>query len=303
MSVRLFLTVPNAHPDCLSRAGGAVLSQRIITVEEISMFRLEQVEEARTRDQHRADIRWKEPDRANGEPGCSHNNELIRSLSPQSQRILLRHCEMIRLLPRQMLQARGVELRFAYFIESGSASLTTRARDCPPVEIRTLGRRDFVGVPLVLGTRLSPHQCTVQVSGKALRLAADDFIHLLRTNVELEKLLLGYVQAALIHSSQLVACNSRHNLTQRLARWLLVARDSLGSDEICVTHRAIAQSLAVRRAGITTTIGEMEQAGMIRRSRGRTVIVDEGKLEAASCDCHRVIRSAQERSLVGMAHS
>lgn len=228
------------------------------------------------------------------------SNDLIDRLSLQSRRQLLDCCEPVRLAQRQLLQDRGLELRYAYFIESGAASLTTRAGDCPPVEIHTLGRKDFVGVPLILGMRVSPHRCTVQVPGQALRLAAEDLISLLKTNVEIEKLLLGYVQATLIHRSQLVACNSRHNLTQRLARWLLVAKDRLGSNEIALTHRCMAQALAVRRAGITTTMGEMEQAGMIRRSRGLIVIVDEAMLEAASCDCHRVIRSAHDRSLAAL---
>lgn len=224
-------------------------------------------------------------------------NDLVERLSLQSRRQLLDCCELVCLSRRQVLHDRGLALRYAYFIVSGAASLTTRAGDCPPVEIHTLGQKDFVGVPLILGMRVSPHRCTVQVPGQALRLTTEDLIRLVKTNVEIEKLLLGYVQATLIHSSQLVACNSRHNLPQRLARWLLVARDRLGTNEIALTHRCMAQALAVRRAGITTTIGEMEQAGMLRRSRGRIVIVDEVRLEAASCDCYRVIRSAHERSL------
>ncbi|MGY3622538.1 Crp/Fnr family transcriptional regulator [Bradyrhizobium sp. USDA 10063] len=262
------------------------------------MLRLDHTVEARTRNQEGIGAPLRAPHHPwTGEPGCSNANDLVRRLSPQSRSQLLSRCETVRLLPRQMLQERGVELRFAYFIEAGAASLTARAGDCPPVEIHTLGQKDFVGLPLILGMRVSPHRCTVQVAGQALRLPADDIVHLVKTNVEIQKLLLGYVQATLIHSSQLVACNSRHNLNQRLARWLLVTKDRLGSSEIALTHRAMAQALAVRRAGITTAIGEMEQAGMIRRTRGKTVIVDEGRLERASCDCYHVIRSAHDRSL------
>jgi CRP-like cAMP-binding protein len=176
--------------------------------------------------------------------------------------------------------------------------LEARAGDCLPVEIRTLGRKDFIGIPLILGMRVSPHDCKVRVRGQALRLKAQDFITLIRQNLEIERLLLAYVQASLIHSAQLVACNSRHNLRQRLARWLLVARDRFGSDEISLTHRCIAQALAVRRAGITTAIGEMESAGMIRCARGRVVIVDEKSLEQTSCECQRIIRSVHDRTVI-----
>ncbi|WP_431201534.1 Crp/Fnr family transcriptional regulator [Bradyrhizobium betae] len=200
---------------------------------------------------------------------------------------------------RQVLQERGLPLQHAYFIESGAASLTTRAGDSPPVEIHTLGRKDFVGIPLVLGMRVSPHRCTVNVPGRALRIGTEALIDLIKTDSEIEKLMLRYVQASLIHSSQLVACNSRHNLSQRLARWLLVARDRIGTNEIALTHRCMAQALGVRRAGITTAIGEMKEAGLISRSRGCIVIVDEPKLEAASCNCFHVIRSAHENTVSG----
>jgi CRP-like cAMP-binding protein len=225
-------------------------------------------------------------------------NDLIKRLSSHSRRLLLSRCELVRLGRRQVLQERGLELRYAYFMQSGTASLTARAGDCSSVEIRTLGKKDFVGVPLVLGMRISPHRCTVQVAGEAFRLAADDLVHFLETENEIERLLLGYVQAALIHSCQLVACNSRHSLNQRLARWLLVTRDRLCCSEIALTHRAMAQALAVRRAGITNSIAELERAGAVRRSRGTIIIADEKRLEEASCDCYRVIRSAHERALV-----
>ena len=222
-------------------------------------------------------------------------NDLIRGLSPQSQFQLLARCERVCLVNRQALYDRGLELRYAYFIEAGAASLTIRAGESSPVEIHILGKKDFIGIPLILGMRVSPHHCKVRVPGQALRVKAQDFITLVKQNLEIAKLLLGYVQASLIHSSQLVACQSRHNLTQRLARWLLVAQDRLGSDEIATTHRCIAQAIAVRRAGITTAIGEMESAGMIRCSRGRIVIADERRLEESSCECQRVIRSAHHR--------
>lgn len=227
------------------------------------------------------------------------SNDLICRLSPQSRRLLLARCQPVPLTAKQVLQERGLPLRYAYFLEAGAASLTTRAGDSSPVEIYTLGKKDLVGITLVLGVRISPHRCTVQVRGRALRIEAEALVDLIKSNVEIEKLLLRYVQATLVHSAQLVACNSRHNLNQRLARWLLVARDRMDANEIAITHRCIAQAIGVRRAGITTAIGELEAAGLVRSGRKRITIVDETRMEETSCNCYRVIRSAQESSLCG----
>ncbi|MBU6463599.1 MAG: Crp/Fnr family transcriptional regulator [Bradyrhizobium sp.] len=234
----------------------------------------------------------------NGDLGLSaSSNELVLRLSDVSRRLLLERCERVSLCKRQVLYDRGIPLQHAYFIESGGASVTTRAGGCLPVEIHTLGKKDFVGVPLVLGMRASPHRCAVQIPGQALRIFAEDLISLIKLNVEVEKLLLRYVQGVLIHSSQLVACNSRHGLLQRLARWLVVASERLGSRDIPFTHGYIANSLAVRRAGVTVAIGALVCEGVIESRRGQIVVLDPVRLKALSCDCQSVILSAHERSL------
>jgi CRP-like cAMP-binding protein len=201
--------------------------------------------------------------------------------------------------PRQLLQERNLPLRHAYFLEHGAASLTARAGNCLPVEIQTLGINDFIGIPLILGMRVSPHRCMVQVPGTALCIEADTLIDLVRRDREIEKLLLRYVQATLIQSSQLAACNSRHSLQQRLARWLLVAQDKFSSREIPLTHRCMAQALGVRRAGITTTMSKMEAQGIIKQGRAQVRILDEARLEELSCNCNRVITFAHQYSLNG----
>ncbi len=109
----------------------------------------------------------------------------------------------------------------------------------------------------------------VQIAGSARRIEADSLIELMREDVAIEKLLLRYVQATLIQSSQLAACNSRHSLQQRLARWLLVAVDKLASPEIPLTHRCMAQALGVRRAGVTAALSSHVQRVSRRTERDR----------------------------------
>ncbi len=224
-------------------------------------------------------------------------NDLIRRLPERSRSLLVGRCDDVRLKARQMLQERNLPLQYAYFPEQGAASLTAKAGNSLPVDIQTVGAKDFIGIPLILGMRVSPHRCMVQVPGKALRIEADALIELIKSDVEIEKLLLRYVQATLIHSSQLAACNSRHSLQQRLARWLLIAEDKLSSREIPLTHRCMAQALGVRRAGITTTMGDMEARGIIKQSRAQIEILDKAHLEELSCNCHRVILTAHKNSL------
>jgi CRP-like cAMP-binding protein len=222
-------------------------------------------------------------------------NELVSRLSASSRCRLLDICETVSLTKGQILYDRGPPLRHAYFIESGGCSVTTRAGDCLPVEIHTVGMKDFVGVPLVRGMNVSPHRCAVRVPGQALRIPSEQLISLIKRDVELGKLILGYVQAILIHSSQLSACNSRHTLHQRLARCLLVVSDRLGASEVPFTHSHIANALAVRRAGVTVALGDMVRDGMIRCRRAGMVVTDLTGIKAMSCDCQSLILSAHNK--------
>jgi CRP-like cAMP-binding protein len=229
-------------------------------------------------------------------------NALLQALPAETLADLVPLLERVPLKKRQVLQERNLPLTHAYFIESGAASLVTRAGDKTAVEIGTLGRSDLVGLPLVLGTARSPHRCIVQVPGEALRIGADDFAKMAQRLTGLRSVLLAYVQAAMVHSAQLAACNSHHSLQQRLARWLLAVHDQLDGGDVPVTHQCLSRALGVRRAGVTTVVGRMESDGLLRRGRGMLAVVDRNGLEGVACDCYRAVRSEHQRIACEPAH-
>lgn len=225
----------------------------------------------------------------------SIRNGLLQTLPSDAVDELMPYMERVPLKRRQVLHERNLPVSYAYFIEHGLASLMARAEDQCMLEVATLGQQDFVGLPIVLGTTRTPHRCVVQVSGEAWRISAEDLQGLLSRIPALRQLLLSYVQAAGVQSAQLVVCNSRHSLRHRLARWLLFAHDRVEGNEIALTHQFLARALGVRRAGVTTAMGRLEEAGMIHRGRGRILILDRASLEGETCDCYRAIRSEYNR--------
>ena len=69
------------------------------------------------------------------------------------------------------------------------------------------------------------------------------------------------------------------------------------TDELRLTHDRIAHALGVRREGVATAAGHLQAAGLIRYVRGNIRIVDRAGLEAAACECYRVVRDEHERLL------
>jgi CRP-like cAMP-binding protein len=110
-------------------------------------------------------------------------------------------------------------------------------------------------------------------------------------------LLLRYTQALITQMAQTAVCNRHHSVDQQLCRWLLLSLDRLQTNELSMTQELIANMLGVRREGVTEAAGELQDAGLIRYSRGKITVVDRPRLEARSCECYQVVKTEFDRLL------
>src|SRR5258706_7000211 len=101
------------------------------------------------------------------------------------------------------------------------------------------------------------------------------------------ELIAHYAQALFGFVAQSTACNAVHSVEQRLARWLLMARDRMGRDDFPLTQEFVAMMLGASRPTVTVVAGTLQKAGLIEYSQGRVTIVDRKNLEAAPCECYR----------------
>ena len=225
-------------------------------------------------------------------------NRILQRLPPDQYAALLPYLEPVELNNRQVLWQPDATIHSVYFPRTCVFSLLTPLADEQPVEAATVGREGMAGTPVVLGVRVTNLQAITQVSGLAARLDAERFTgHLRQTDGALFSLLLRYTQALHEQTAQSVACNRRHAIDERCARWLLMTQDRVGTDEFGLTQDFLAFMLGVRRASVTVAAGMLQQAGLIRYHRGRITIVDRSGLEAASCECYDVVRRKYEQLL------
>jgi CRP-like cAMP-binding protein len=155
----------------------------------------------------------------------------------------------------------------------------------------------MIGVPVVLGAATTHSQALGQVAGAAARVDAGRFRAWLGEADGASALLLRYAQALLEQTAQSVACNRKHPLEERCARWLLATRDRVGANDFELTHEFLAAMLGVRRASVTVAAGMLHQAGFIKYSRGKVTVLDGLGLEQAACECYGVVRVQHERLL------
>ncbi len=224
-------------------------------------------------------------------------NRLLAALPEAEHQRLLPYLSTVTLVQRQILWAPRTRIEAAYFPCTAMASISAFVEGSEPVEVAAIGNEGVVGLPLFLGSDVSPSGALVQVPGEAIRLDAEVFREEIGQEGALYRLLQCYAQAYMNQVTQSTACTRLHRVQQRLARWLLTAQDRIGRGEFPMTHEYMAQILGVRRATVTEVAGEFQESGLVRYRRGAVAILDRGGLRRASCDCYRVVREDFDRLL------
>jgi CRP-like cAMP-binding protein len=187
-------------------------------------------------------------------------------------------------------------MREVVFPHDGVISVVSMSREGQSVEVGMVGFEGAAGLSVVLGdARTVNRRAVVQVAGGGFALGADAMRREFDRCGRFQQVLLTYAQAYLTVVTQSVVCQAFHGLDERLARWLVECRFRTKTDELRLTHEYIAEMLGVRRAGVSEAVGRLEQDGLIRHARGVVTVLDRERLEAAACDCCRVIRSEFER--------
>jgi CRP-like cAMP-binding protein len=165
--------------------------------------------------------------------------------------------------------------------------------DGTQAEVELVAFEGMIGLPLVVGVDTAFTDTYMQASGTGLQMEATAFQRELEDNPALHKLLLRYSEAMHAQAMQTAACNGRHNLEQRLARWLLMAHDRTEGDVLPLTQEFLSLMLCVYRPSITLVARVLQRTGIIsygNSSKGSIVILDREALEDTACDCYKIVQ-------------
>ena len=217
-------------------------------------------------------------------------NVVLATLPEADFAVLRPHFQLVALRRNEIIHDTSRCPDAVYFIESGIVSRVLRTAKDGAVEVASVGRSGFIGVSVVLGTMLAIQRTVVVIPGTALGIDAETLRSLMRQHPAIKEHLLRYVQLLMVLKAQIVLCNAKHEISERVARWLLLAQDMLESDVIPVTHGLIAGALGVRRAGISYALAELESAGVVVGTRGSLRILDLNGLRGHACECHTVVK-------------
>jgi CRP-like cAMP-binding protein len=234
----------------------------------------------------------------------TRRNRQRSTLSPADNRLLaaLPKADFTRLSPqlcpvnvpvKGVIQRVGEPLKYVYFPVSGVFSITTVLPDGISVETASVGHEGMVGIEAVISdTPMAAGETILQVpEGVALRLDLASFRHEMARQGALAELAGNYVQLVLLQMMQTAACNARHAVLERCAKWLLLTHDRVRRDEFQLSHEVLALMLATTRPTVTVVARTLQQAGLIAYKYRRVNVLDRNGLESAACPCYRSTRT------------
>jgi CRP-like cAMP-binding protein len=223
-------------------------------------------------------------------------NRVLASIPAKEYQRLRSQLEPVTLAFGQVLYEPGETIKHVYFPLDCLVSLLTAVDKRRTLEVGMVGNEGMVGMPFILGMGISGVRALVQGGGDALRIAAAPFRAAFARNLRLQQALHRYTYALMAQISQTAACNRFHAAEARLARWLLMTSERVGTDEFPLTHEFLAHMLGVRREGVTEAANALRRRKVIDYSRGKIQILDAARLKAASCSCYQVVRDVFDRA-------
>ena len=218
-------------------------------------------------------------------------NQILSALPEQEYQRIAPYFKQVELNGGEILSEPGEEIYQIYFPQTAMISLVSIMMDGSTTEIGLIGNEGLVGLAAILGGNSTTSRSIVQISGTALKVPANIILQEFNRAQKLNQLILLYTQALFTQVSQSAACNRQHNIEERLARWLLSVQDCVLQNELPLTQEFIANMLGTRRSGVTVAAGILQQAGIIRYSRGKITILNQHDLEATSCECYRLVQN------------
>lgn len=214
------------------------------------------------------------------------DNAILAALPRAEYRRVLALLQPVTLTFGEVLYEQGERITHVYFPNDSLVSLLTLVDRHLALEVGLVGREGLVGVSYAMGIGATPLRALVQGTGTAMRIKAPAFRRALNASPSLQREVHLYAHALMSQVAKTAACNRFHVVQERLARWLLMTRDRMRSDNFRLTHEFLANMLGVRRVGVTKAADALRKRKLIAYSRGNIEIVDGPGLEDAACSCY-----------------
>lgn len=229
--------------------------------------------------------------------GLSLKNRLLSVLPAKEFDFLKSNLEPVSLPSGSVIYQQDDPISHVYFPNNGMVSLLSVTEQGQTVEIGYTGVEGMVGLPILLGNDEMPYQAMVQAASEGFLVESKIILELFNRGGIFNQIVLRFLFVILKQTSQTCVCNHFHTIEARLCRWLTVMHERSRNGHLSLTHEFLSQMLGVQRTSIGMIANSLQNAGIIRYSRGKIEITDYERLKKNACECFFIVRKEQEKFL------
>lgn len=195
-------------------------------------------------------------------------NHLLSKLSPEETQHFCGNSTKVQVERGTILQIAGDTITHVHLPLSGLLAAEMATPGGYHIDVALIGNEGIDTVTAVLGTTISSFNIICRVPAVVRKMQIEVFKSALVKIPAVNSIFLAHLSDIMQQIAMTALSGACCSLEQRLARWLLLASDRIGTKNIAVTHEQLALSLNLRRAGITVAIQVLRLSGAITTGRG-----------------------------------
>jgi len=177
-------------------------------------------------------------------------------------------------------------------------SIIATLRSGESVEVGTVGCEGFVESDAALDSLLSSRAAFCQVEGRVGRMSIGRFVQRMAASAGFARSVRHNVRAALFSSQQFAACNLKHSILQRSARWLAMTEDRVGRSRFTLSREFLAIMLGSSAEGVSDATHRLGQLGALAYVGNEAEVLAGESLRNIACECYEVSKAAFAASLL-----
>ena len=228
-------------------------------------------------------------------------NSILSQLPDEELAILVPHMQMVSLRKGQVLFEPGRAIHHYYFPVSCAVELAIDMED------GKAGATTFINMnsvyPLhLIGETESHNRATVSCPGQCFRIPARVIHEELQRSRSFLWILLKESVRLFEQACLESVCLRHHSLEQVTAKLILLGTDNTRSSTLGLTHQEMANSLGVRREGVTMALQKLKADQVIDTYRGGLQVLDRTGLESRACGCYKSLVDLRKQGACSVDH-
>ena len=217
-------------------------------------------------------------------------NRFIAALDPDENRALRPLLRRVAVSSEQIMVDQGAPVTEVHFPIDAQFANLIRFPDGSAIETVVIGNEGVTGLAPFMADRGCAWQIVCRAGGDAWVVSATALRALAAARPGLMTRLLALTDLYQAQAAQAAACNALHPVPDRMARWILTASDLSPHETLFFRQEELAHLIGARRSTVSEAASQLRRRKVIAYSRGVIRIVDRPGLEAAACDCYRMLK-------------